>query len=67
MPAERGPGASMGIGAPGLMSPLSRGGEKKPRGQVLKTIMRLWHYLASHRMRIAAVVFLAVLSNCSHR
>ena len=65
MPAERGPGAQMGIGAPSLNNPLSIWGDgKKPKVDVLKTIIRLWHYLARARMRIIIVIFLTVLSNC---
>ena len=64
MPAERGPGAQMGIGSPGLMSPLSMGGGgTKPRVELLKTIIRLWHYLARGRARIVAVILLTVVSN----
>ena len=64
MPSERGPGSKMGIGAPGLMSPLSRSAGEKPKVKVSKTIIRLWRYLASHRMRIVVVIFLTVVSNC---
>jgi ATP-binding cassette subfamily B protein len=31
---------------------------------VLRTVLRLWLYLAEHRLRIVAVVFLTILSNC---
>ncbi|GHU78091.1 hypothetical protein FACS189462_1820 [Spirochaetia bacterium] len=64
MPAERGPGASMGIGAPGISSPLAAPGGKRPKVQVLKTIRRLWHYLSHYRARIVLIIFLTVLSNC---
>ena len=62
---ERGPGAQMGIGAPGLSNPFStRGGGEKPKVRILKTILRLWRYLASNRTRIVVVIVLTVLSNC---
>ena len=65
MPAERGPGANVGIGSPGLMSPHSAGIDgKPPKVHVLKTIVRLWQYLAGNRMKIVVVIFLTVISNC---
>ena len=64
MPAERGPGAQMGIGSPGLMSPMSRGGGEKSRVELQKTIIRLWRYLAKSRVRIVVIVVFTVISNC---
>jgi len=64
MPGERGPGGEMGIGAPGLSNPLAiRGGGDKQKVYIFRTIKRLWHYLASSRMRIVVVIFLSILSN----
>jgi ATP-binding cassette subfamily B protein len=46
-------------------NPLSvGGGGTEQKVQVLKTVIRLWHYLSRYRLRIVAVVFLTVLSNC---
>lgn len=68
MPAERGPGAKMGIGAPGLANPVSdtRGFDAggKPKVKVVKTILRLWSYLSRYRARIVTVILLTVMSNC---
>jgi ATP-binding cassette subfamily B protein len=59
-------GGGMG-GRPGRGNPLSQGGQPgdkpKSRAEVVKTIARLWHYLAEQRTRIVAVIFLTVLSN----
>jgi ATP-binding cassette subfamily B protein len=68
MPAERGPAASLGIGAPGLSSPLHADGPagpagKRPRVRVLKTIRRLWRYFGASGIRIVLVILLAVFSN----
>jgi ATP-binding cassette subfamily B protein len=45
----------------GLVVP---GSEKRPKVNVAKTILRLWQYLKSYRLRIALVIFLTLLSNC---
>jgi ATP-binding cassette subfamily B protein len=66
MPSDRNP-AFGGRGRNLKDNPLagSRDGDgKRPKVEVLKTMIRLWHYLAMYRPRIAAVVFLTVLSNC---
>ena len=42
-----------------------RGAEgKAPKVQVLKTVMRLWQYLARFKARIIILVILTVISNC---
>jgi len=60
-----GAGVSGGRGARG--NPLTQGGlpgdKPKSRAEVVKTIARLWHYLADQRIRIVVVIFLTVLSN----
>jgi ATP-binding cassette subfamily B protein len=43
--------------------PGDNGDKPKSRAEVVKTIARLWHYLADQRMRIVVVIFLTVLSN----
>ncbi|MDR0399839.1 MAG: ABC transporter ATP-binding protein/permease [Treponema sp.] len=55
------PGGGAGSKAPG--GPLNPGG-RRPRVRVLKTVRRLWHYLANYRALIVAVILLTVLSNC---
>jgi ATP-binding cassette subfamily B protein len=45
----------------GLIVP---GSGEKPKVDVVKTILRLWRYLASYRLRIVLAIFLTVLSNC---
>jgi ATP-binding cassette subfamily B protein len=47
----------------GLVNPAYDGG-KRPKVNVVKTVRRLWHYLASYRALIVAIVLLTVLSNC---
>jgi ATP-binding cassette subfamily B protein len=47
----------------GLVNPAHIGG-KRPKVDVIKTIRRLWHYLANYRALIVAVILLTVLSNC---
>jgi ATP-binding cassette subfamily B protein len=37
---------------------------RRPRVKVLKTVIRLWHYLANYRALIVAVILLTILSNC---
>ena len=45
-------------------NPLAIGGDgKPPKVQVLKTVIRLWHYLAMYKGRIVVLVFLTVMSN----
>jgi ATP-binding cassette subfamily B protein len=45
----------------GLASPAH---VRRPRVNVLKTVVRLWRYLANYRALIVAVILLTVLSNC---
>ncbi|MDR2619372.1 MAG: ABC transporter ATP-binding protein/permease [Treponema sp.] len=64
MPSERGPGAALGIGPPGIRSPNSAEMEDgRSRAKVLKTVYRLWRYLAQRRFRIVTALFLTILSN----
>jgi ATP-binding cassette subfamily B protein len=37
---------------------------RRPRVNVIKTVARLWRYLANYRALIVAVILLTVLSNC---
>ena len=62
MQAERGGGASRGMLPSGQLN-LNYGLETKTKAQILKTIIRLWRYLSTHRMRIVIVIFLTVVSN----
>ncbi|MCL2319477.1 MAG: ABC transporter ATP-binding protein/permease [Treponema sp.] len=77
MSSDRGPPPGMGLGmgmggmgggmqgrsAQNLVSRRPGGDDKKQKVQVLKTIIRLWHYLARYRIRIVVVIFLTVVSN----
>ncbi|MCL2472287.1 MAG: ABC transporter ATP-binding protein/permease [Treponema sp.] len=67
MPPEPNAGPPMGYNPRGQLNSLSisgAGGDgKKPKVNVLKTIIRLWHYLSSSRTRIVVVIFLTVVSN----
>jgi len=66
MAVERGPGASLGLGTPGLTSPLTTGGGPAAGGpsRTLKTVGRLWVYLARRRGRVILILALTALSNC---
>jgi ATP-binding cassette subfamily B protein len=57
-----GQGSSRGPGGRQANTLLSTGGADQ-KVQVLKTVIRLWHYLARYRLRIVAVVFFTMLSN----
>jgi ATP-binding cassette subfamily B protein len=58
------PGRGVGGKAPGGLAPPPYAGGRRPKVKVLKTVRRLWHYLASYRALIVAVILLTVLSNC---
>jgi ATP-binding cassette subfamily B protein len=63
MPPERGPGGALGIGAPGSAGPNPSGEGEPSKKKVVKTVLRLWRYLARRRFRVVAVIFLTVVSN----
>ena len=65
MSGERNFGRHAGGGGRGLRNnPLNyREGDVKTKAQVIKTVIRLWHYLANYKIRIVAVIVLTVISN----
>jgi len=67
MPPEPNARGPMGYSPRGQLNSLSIAGSggdgKKPKVNILKTLIRLWHYLASSRTRIVVVILLTVLSN----
>ena len=63
MLAERGRGnSSRGMLPTGQMN-LNYGVDVKSKAQILKTMIRLWRYLSTHRIRIVVIVLLTVVSN----
>ncbi|MCL2478777.1 MAG: ABC transporter ATP-binding protein/permease [Treponema sp.] len=61
MQAERG-NSARGMSASGQIN-LNYATEEKSKAQIMKTIVRLWHYLSVYRLRIVVVIFLTVVSN----